>query len=412
MKMFLLGNMSKQKKQVVLLYFCTLWGIVAGVIASVINTHFLDPKDYGDVRYVQNIINLVSSLVLFGYFLSGSRLLALSNNTERTRRIKGIMVVILSIAVAVVMTSCLVCYFIPTDKYNVPFLFLVSIPVCGNILFTNYVNTTAQGDNQIDRIAWIRIVPSLLYLPLAYWIYSTWGATSVRMILLQWGIGSIIGLCVIASTKPLFRNLRPVWNELKEENKTYGIQLYIGSLVMVATNYLAGISISAFNSDNSQVGFYTLALTVVGPLQQLPSIIGTTYFKKFASEPRIPAKVMRYTILISAISCILFILFIKPVVTFLYSSRYEVVGIYAIWLAVGYTVHGIGDMINRYLGSHGKGKEIRNASIANGVFKVFGYTLFVYLFNTPGALITTIMCDFIYAGSIFYYYQRILKEQR
>lgn len=406
------GSISKQKKQVAILYFCTLWGVAAGVIASVINTHFLDPKDYGDVRYVQNIINLVSSLVLFGYFLSGSRLLALSNNIERTRRIKGTMVIILSIAVAVVMTSCLVCYFISTEKQNVPFLFLVSIPVCGNILFTNYINTTAQGDNQIDRIAWIRIVPSLLYLPLAYWIYSMWGATSVRMILLQWGVSSIIGLCVIVSTKPLFRNLQPIWNELKEENKIYGIQLYIGSLVMVATNYLAGISISAFNSDNSQVGFYTLALTVVGPLQQLPSIIGTTYFKRFASEPRIPVKVMRYTILISAISCILFILFIKPVVMFLYSSKYEVVGGYAIWLAVGFTVHGIGDMINRYLGSHGKGKEIRNASIANGIFKIFGYTLFVYLFNTPGALATTILCDFIYALVIIYYYKKMIKEQR
>ena len=402
-------NLSKQNKQIGLLYFCTMWGIFAGVIASVINTHFLDPKDYGDVRYVQNIINLISSLVLFGYFLSGSRLLALTNDVNRIRRIKGIMVVILSTAVAVVMLSCLLCFFIPSEKQNVPHLFLISIPVCGTILYTNYVNTTAQGDNQIGRIAGIRILPSLLYLPLAYLVYSIWGATSERMILLQWGIGSIVGLCIIASTKPLFNNLHPIWKELQAENRSYGIQLYIGSLVMVATNYLAGISISAFNADNSQVGFYTLALTVVGPLQQLPSIIGTTYFKKFATEPRIPAKILHFTILISVASCILFIMFIKPVVAFLYSNRYEVVGDYAIWLSVGFTVHGIGDMINRYLGSHGRGKEIRNASIANGVFKVFGYTVLVFFFNTLGALATTILCDFVYCIVIVYYYRIYIR---
>ena len=53
-------SQSKQKQQVVLLYFTTMVGVVLGVLASVINTRFLSPSDYGDVRYVQNIINFIS----------------------------------------------------------------------------------------------------------------------------------------------------------------------------------------------------------------------------------------------------------------------------------------------------------------------------------------------------------------
>lgn len=49
-----------------------------------------------------------------------------------------------------------------------------------------------------------------------------------------------------------------------------------------------------------------------------------------------------------------------------------------IWLSVGFSIHGFGDMINRYLGSHGQGVSIRNSSISNGVFKLFGYTVLVY----------------------------------
>lgn len=45
---------TKQTKQVVILYASTLSGVLLGVVASIINTRFLSPADYGDVRYVQN----------------------------------------------------------------------------------------------------------------------------------------------------------------------------------------------------------------------------------------------------------------------------------------------------------------------------------------------------------------------
>lgn len=385
-------------------------GLFVGVLSSIINTNFIDPIDYGDVRYVQNILNFVTTIVLFGYFQSGSRLLALSDSVEYSRRIKGVMVIILIICLFFLMISCVIGALIPTKKESIPFLFLVSIPICGNMLFFNYINTTAQGDNQISKISVIRILPGLLYLPLAYLLYSTWGATSTRMILLQWGIGSLIGICVIISTKPLFKDMRPIWRELSSENRKYGKQLYIGSLVMVATNYLAGIFIGAYNIDNSQVGFYTLALTISTPLMQLPSIIGTTYFKKFAKEVRIPKKVLNTTLVLSLLSCLLFIIIIKPLVLFLYNEKYAIVGSYASWLAIGYTLHGLGDLFNRYLGSHGRGKEIRNASIANGIIKILGYSILIYFFNTKGALITTVACSCIYAGCIYYYYTKFTKS--
>lgn len=102
---------TKQTKQVVILYASTLSGVLLGVVASIINTRFLSPADYGDVRYVQNIINFIASLLLFGYFLSGSRLLALSNNELRSRTIRGTMLLILIMACVVLSLSMLVCYF-------------------------------------------------------------------------------------------------------------------------------------------------------------------------------------------------------------------------------------------------------------------------------------------------------------
>ena len=163
-----------------------------------------------------------------------------------------------------------------------------------------------------------------------------------------------------------------------------------------------------FNEDNTEVGFYTLALTVTSPIATLPAVIGTTYFKRFATQSRIPAKVLKGSILLTVGSCILFILLIKPVVVFLYSEAYSRVGTYAMWLAVGFSFHGFGDMINRYLGSHGQGKAIRNSSIANGLFKIFGYTVLVYYFNTAGALLTNVLCSVLYCVLLIYYYRRFI----
>ncbi len=402
---------SKQNKQVALLYISTLGGTLLGVVSSIINTRFLDTTSYGDVRYIQNIITFIASLLLFGYFLSGSRLLALSKSENKSRRIRGCMVIILIITSVILLLSCLLMYF--AHRYTKPgtaFLFIVSLPVCFYPLFSNYINTTAQGDNHIGRLSAGRLLPALVYIPISYFVYSTFGASSTRMILLQWGAYTVIYAAIIVSTHPTFRNLRPIFKELQQENKNYGFQLYIGSLFMVASGYLAGISLGLFNKDNSEVGFYTLALTITSPLAMLPGIIGTTYFKEFATEPKIPDKVLKFTLFLSVISCVLFILFIRPVVTLLYSERYVTTGVYASWMAIGYVIHGFGDMINRYLGSHGQGRSIRNSSILNGVFKVFGFTVLVYFWGSTGAIATNIICSTLYLLTLIHYYRKFIRN--
>ena len=401
---------TQQKKQVVMLYASTLTGVFLGVLSSIVNTRFLAPADYGDVRYVQNIINFVTTFLLFGYFLSGARLMALSNDRDYVGRVKGMMIVILAGACVVIALAMPINSLLHADQPQVAWLFLLSIPVCFSPLFHNYIDQTAQGDNQIGLLSLARLLPYLVYVPIGYLVYSTYGATSDRMVLLQWGIYTAVYLVIIIATKPLFRHLKPVWKDLNDENKRYGIQLYIGSLVMVSTNYRAGISLGYFNEDNSEVGFYTLALTVTTPLAALPAIVGTTYFKKFATQPAIPQKVIIATVGLTFTSCILFILLIHPVVEFLYTDSYAIVGTYASILSVGYCIHGLGDMFNRYLCSHGQGASVRNASIANGVFKLLGYTLLVWLFNTNGAIATTIICDVVYFSCLIYYYVRFTKQ--
>lgn len=400
-------TLSKHNIQALYLYISTLLGSLLGFVTSVVNTNFLSESDYGDVRYVQNLISLFSCVLLFGFFLSGNRLLAVSQSESYRRKVRGAMILVLLASSAMLLGITYVVGIFHSDSFAVKHLFIASLPVCFYPLLTNYINTTAQGDNYIGRLSLSRVLPALLYVPIAWWVYSHYGVTSAKMVLLQWGLYSIVLILIIVSTRPSFRKLKPIFIELKSENKNYGLHLYYGSLAMVATSYLAGVTLGVFNEDNVNVGYYTLALTLTTPLSYLPGIIGTVYFKKFVNEPRIPNKVMKSTLLLTVLSCVCFVLFVRVFVHMFYPESYAMVGTYASWLAAGFSIHGLGDMINRFLGSHGVGKPIRNSSYACGLIKVTGFIVLVWLWDINGAIITQIMSSCVYFVTMYWYYRRM-----
>ena len=405
-------KLSKQQKQVLLLYTTSVLGVLIGILVSILNTRSLPPNLYGNVRYIQNIITFISSLLLVGYFVSGSRLLALSKDEQYSRRIRGVLCVILAITISIVMLSMLIMYVYTDIKGTQPEmlnLYLIALPFCGTVLMKDYVNTTAQGDNHIGRIALGRFLPSTVYLVLAFVIFRLYGSSSELMLFLYNGTAFVIFLAIIISTKPSFKDLKSSFRKLREENSHYGFNVYLGSLAAVSTGYIAGITLGWFCEDNSNVGFYTLSQTMAAPLSLLPSIIGTTYFKRFALENRINKKVLYSSILLTVLSCLFFALVIKYVVMLLYNEDYYCVADYASWLVIGTCLHGLGDMFNRFLGAHGLGKQIRNGAFACGVVLTVGSIVLVYFYQIEGAIITRIISSMVYLFFMFFYYLKFTR---
>ena len=92
-------NLSKSKKQIIILYSTTILGVGLGVLVSILNTRSLTPNEYGDVRYINNFISFFSGILLFGYFTSGSRLLALAKTKEEVLQLKGCLIGILTLTI-------------------------------------------------------------------------------------------------------------------------------------------------------------------------------------------------------------------------------------------------------------------------------------------------------------------------
>ena len=404
--------MNKHIKQSIVLFVSSILSVALGVATSVFNTSMLNPSEYGDVRYVNNIINFIASLLLFGYFVSGSRMLALSKDQNRSGRIRGVMIVILLAACMLLAIGMTLCYYIHKEWLNpgVANLFLWVIPVSSAPLLLNYINTVFQGDNSIYKLSLARVLPHLLYVAIAWLFIYNYHPQGVDVLLLQNGVSVVVLLVLIACSRPIFKKLAPIYGELVKENHEYGVHAYVGSIAAVSFGYLAGITIGVFNEDNSEVGFYTLALTIATPLSILPTIIGTTYFKEFAGQQRIDKYLLINSIVMSFGCLAVFDFIIDPVVEFLYDDSYISVAKYARWLAIGTTVHGFGDMLNRFLGSHGKGKELRNGAFLCGATMLIGNVLLVYLFGVDGAIATRIIASMVYCLTMVLYYIKFVRE--
>lgn len=407
-------NINKRRKQILILYGSTIIGVFLGVISSVINTRFLPPDEFGDVRYVQNLIGFISSLLLLGYFTSGSRLLALSKSNEYSRKIRGAVIFVMVVTMLILSLSMFLFYIysLMNGIDNLSPLYLVSIFIGGNVILLNYINTTSQGDNHIGRIAIARLLPTFCYIVTAVVLYNLFPATPLLMLSLYNGIAVLILSVIIYSTKPDFKDLKDSLKTLNEENKRYGLQVYIGSLAGVSTSYIAGITLGSFCSSNASVGFYTLALTIATPLSMLPATIGTTYFKQFANQKQIEKKIIYASILMTLMTLVVFILSIDLIIQILYDEKYSSVGTYASFLAIATSMHGLGDMFNRFLGAHGQGKQIRNGAFACGIITTIGSVILVYYWQISGAIITKILGSMTYMIMMVYYYKAFTKKYK
>jgi len=267
-----------------------------------------------------------------------------------------------------------------------------------------------QGDYKIYSLSFIRLSPKILNILILLVLYSYFEYNlilNLEIFLLSMAIPL---LAVVFWIRPRFTNLKSNSNLLWKENKYYGFPVFIGAITGVASAQIASFSISFF-VDNANVGFFALAITASMPLSMLPVSLGTTLFKDFVTLPKIPARITYYTVFIGISVLILFLLSIGYLVHWLYPPEFSPVIYLCYYTAVGSTLHGFGDFINRFISAKGKGRILRNSNFILGIINISGYTLLVYLCGIKGAAITKLVAGLAYLLNMLYFYIIIVKSE-
>jgi O-antigen/teichoic acid export membrane protein len=406
---------NKNSQQVIWLYFGMIAGTILGVFNSVLTARWLGPSQFGDFRYVTNVFMLVSSLLQMGVYVSGSRLIASEKDIEKFKSIYGALIII-SFLLSIFFSICIILFGLiqkTTEQSHLSIYFFYISPLLFGYQFKTLFENTLMGNNNIKLLSLLQFLPSLFFLTTFFLLGSFYRLSTLSALFIQTGGICLTILIFLYSLRKnySFRFVTGAFKTLYIQNKTYGLQVYIGSVFGVAGQYLSGLFLSFYNSNNINVGYYTLAVTISAPLTFVASSIGSVYYKQFVSLNSIPQKVLKATFFLAIAVFLVYSFAIAYVVTLLYSKEYFPVANFAIFLALGNIIHGFGDVFNRFLGAKGKGAFLRNAAILTGFIFLIGNLTLVYVYNTNGAVATKLLSDLGYFLGILFYYIKYQKEK-
>ncbi len=366
-------------------------------LSSIITARSLGPSNYGDLKYIQTVWSLLALVITFGYIYSGSRVLVLESDIQKCRAISG---TIIFISLIMGMIICLVTVLI---AYPLDYIFHVNVaktmaPLAPLILvlpLSGSLSLILQSTNQIYLLAILTGTPSTLYMVTILVLSAIKHISTSSVLLSQQLTTLIVIIFVLVYIKPSLNSMKFWWGDIKTHHKTYGFPVYRGAFVSLGPGYLNRLAISYW-VDNTAIGFFSLASSLVEPLKLLPNAIATSSFRSFATKPRISNKILLATIILSFASLVIAIVFFGTPLSWIYTTKFNEVGPMARALGLGAILVGFGDLFNRFLGAHGKGKSLQNAAYASGIANVAGILVFVPLFGAWGAVMTAIIAGGIY----------------
>lgn len=407
---------NHRARQVLGLFSVNLIGIPIGIITSIVITRYLGAQGFGDYKFLLSIFNVAILIFSFGFYQAGNRALVLNSDKQKAKEYFGTELLITG-GLFIIMSVFLVLYALldtnlqekRLDKY-----LLYLIPFAWVFLLLSYFETLFQADNRIRLLGQIRLFPKVGFLIMALLLYFVFMNLETNRLTVVWAFyiatEIVVYLFVLYKLNVSFKNFTTRFKEIWNYNKSYGFDVYLGSLFAVGFASLTEVLISYFGLNNTGVGFYSLALTFTMPLSFIPNTIATTHYKDFSTSKAVPPKLLLITLGLSLTALFGLWVIVPPFIRFFYGIEFESVIRLNFIVSIGVIAHGFGDFYNRYLGANGQGKALRNSSFFVGGSMMFFNLLLIPQWGEKGAAYAKLITGFVYLLSIIYFYMRYLKK--
>lgn len=408
---------NTKAKQAIGLFTANIISIPIGIITSIIITKYLGANLFGNFQLIQSIFNISITIFTFGLLQAGNRALVKNFDKKIASEYYGAELIICSVIFIIMSTSiCLYAVFDENiNEKNLSETLVIISPLCIIYLLTQYFETLLQADNKINLLIKIRIYPKFIFLASTIIIYYYFIKNDFDKIILVY-IFSTLSQAVVYIPSLLkleisFKNIKSRIDEILMQNKSFGWDVYVGSLFAVGFSQLTNLIISYYSTDNKGVGFYSLALVFTAPLAVIPNTIATTHYKDFANSSCISKKLITITASLSISSLILLWLALPLFIRKFYGEDFEDVIKISLIISIGMLAHGISDFFNRFLGANGQGKALRNSSfVVGGSIAALNMALIPWLAEV-GAAYARLINGFIYLLVIYYYYHNYTKHK-
>ena len=402
---------SPKAKQVFGLYSVNLIAMPLTLITSILLARYLGPEKYGNYKFIINICSLLAVVVNVGLFQSASRALLLNNEDKKGSEIYGatlfltlFLSLIMSIGIGLTAFFC--------DDAETKSGLIAILPFAFVFLMIRITEVMLRADNKINLLSQFKIGSPLLYLLATLLLFFLLKTDCVNYVI--WGYVASQFICIIylvSRLNILFSNLKVQLQELWSLNKSYGFHVYLGSLFSIGISYLNPVLVGLFSSNNTGVGFYSIAIAITSPLAMIPVTVATVFYRDFTNKDNVPKKVLLTTIGLSIAALSLLCVIVKPFVNIFYGNEYDMVVPLTLIASIGTLFYGFGDFYNYFFSANGKGKLLRNTSIIVGTGTLLTNLLFVPNHGAYGAAFAKVAGGLIYFITMLFFYYKLKRQQ-
>ena len=404
----LLQNTTARQSGV--LFVAQIVNAVLGLGITVANTRLLSVDDFGIFSFVTSTALFIGWFFDFGLFAAGSRLMAVmpeSPGRSNERKLAGALVVLTG-GVSIVFGVCIVLLsFFIDDIFtsHIGGFLLILSPMMALFPFQGMLTMMFRGSNQIGKLAAHTILPRLLFFCAVGVIVLTGELSLLLSLTLYFGTLAVSIVVIVLVSRPSFTDVRDRMRHIVKEIREYGIHIYSGTIVDNLTTGSDKLVISYFLGA-TQVGYYSVAQTIVLPISMIARAIETSVFKRFASLERIPRKIFIInTLWILALAGTILI-GNQWIIRFVFSEKYDTIRTIVPVLVCGMVFNGLNQIYHSYFSARRLGKYMRNISIVTSTLNVAADIILIPIWGLMGAAVADLVTCVLDHGISRYYYRQ------
>ncbi|HXU08615.1 MAG TPA: oligosaccharide flippase family protein [Blastocatellia bacterium] len=397
-------------RQTGMLFSAQTAAMFAGFCASVIQARWMEPAEMGRFAFCLTIIVVSSLFFEFGISSAGARVLALAQDREAERQALGALVLV-TIAISIAFSLFIALMAAPIDIFfhkDVRWLLVASAALAFFQPFQLFIEQSCTGLNQIRRLSMFQLLLSGSYLAGLVLLVATQrlsAGTALGAYLVGVGIASIWAL---ARLRPSFSGASHYVKLTLKETRGYGLNLYLARISGMASSRSDQLAIGYFLTDAAPLGMYAVAQKFSNPIAMMGRALATTRFRAFAKLPRVPSRIIKWNAA-GVIAAATGLVVLGPIVLKLIFPKYAEAAPLLIPFAAMNAFVGLFQPYNVFLGSHGRGAELRNIVLIVVVLTIAALILAVPRFGIAGAAWTGAVSMALDYVLHLYYYRKFAR---
>jgi O-antigen/teichoic acid export membrane protein len=360
------------------------------------------------------VVSLLPSLGYvfeFGLSSAGARLLAIAEDRDRERRLLGALFaaalpVGVLFATALAASAPLVDALYRTDAGDV---LLAVAPFAAAAPLHQCLEAACLSTSRAGLLATYRVSLAASNVAVAAALTALGLLTPRSAAVASLAAGASAAALAAVALRPSFRGLGETARELLAAARAYGLRMYTARLVNFGCGRLDTLLVP-YLAGSASIGLYYGAQKFAQPVSSFARATAAARFRAFAGESEVSARVLAWNAATVGAAAGALAIAGPLVFVLLFGEAYRGATPFLLPFALVALFGGLVQPFNIFLAAHGRGSELRNASLIAGAVNVAGLAVAVPRWGLAGAAWLACVTALVHLLAHVGYYGRARRE--